>query len=622
MCGFVAIYNPQEIQKKYTLDLLSRMTRLIEHRGPDNQDFFINQNIMMSHRRLSILDLSKEANQPMTDSEITIVFNGEIYNYIEIKDELERDHNIQFKTNSDTEVIIKSYKVWGESCVEKFNGMFAFVLWDSSKSEIYFARDRLGVKPFYYYEDLEGTVFLASDIKSLWEVQSLENNLNYSAIRNNLANGFFRTNETSTNAVHKLPPSNHGICNKDGIKLSQYWDLHSVAKQKISYNDAILQTEELIKDSIKLRLRSDVPLGTFLSGGIDSSLVTAIASQESGNPLNTFSIGLDDKRFDESKYAYQVARKYGTKHHHTYLDHKCLDSLPEVVWMFSDLYGDSSAMPAYLVSKQASEKLKVVFTGDGADEIFGGYPIPYAVYLSEFYKRTPKAIREKLGTLGSKIDIKKLPRQMRWLLRFNELSLMNFDQLNSSFCLNNAWGGETDESKITSDQSSKTLTHRILLSEIDDRMINDYLVKVDMSTMAHSIEGRSPFLDYRIAEFGFSIPENLLFHRLTRKSILKKISESYFDKNFIHRRKMGFSIPLSKWLSEPEYIDLVKRFSEESLLLPKLIEKEKISSTIIAFQSNPNHNASKVWSLLWLTLWEKLFITKSIDRKTRLSEMF
>ena len=397
--------------------------------------------------------------------------------------------------------------------------------------------------------------------------------------------------------------------------------MHSVSRKQITFDDAVTQAQDLIKDSVRLRLRSDVPLGTFLSGGIDSSLITAIASEESEKPLNTFSIGLDDKRFDESKYAYYVAKEFGTNHHHNFLDHTCLDSLPEVIWMFSDLYGDSSAMPAYQVAKKASEKLKVVFTGDGGDEIFGGYPIPYAVYLSEYYKRAPIILRKQMKNLSSKIDIKKLPRQLRWLLRFNELSLMNFNELNATFCLNNVWGNEVRASELNFEEEYKTLTHRILLAELDDRMINDYLVKVDMSTMAHSIEGRSPFLDYRIAEFGFSLPEDILFYRLKRKNILKKISENYFDKEFINRKKMGFSIPLSKWLSEPDYIKLIKRLSFESPLLKNVIEKEKIFSTIIDFEANPDHNASKIWSLLWLTLWEKLFISKSIDRDTRLSEM-
>ena len=198
---------------------------------------------------------------------------------------------------------------------------------------------------------------------------------------------------------------------------------------------------------------------------------------------------------------------------------------------------------------------------------------------------------------------------------------MNFNELNATFCLNNVWGNEVRASELNFEEEYKTLTHRILLAELDDRMINDYLVKVDMSTMAHSIEGRSPFLDYRIAEFGFSLPEDILFYRLKRKNILKKISENYFDKEFINRKKMGFSIPLSKWLSEPDYIKLIKRLSFESPLLKNVIEKEKIFSTIIDFEANPDHNASKIWSLLWLTLWEKLFISKSIDRDTRLSEM-
>ena len=389
MCGFVVVYHPKRING-YPYAQVKEMCDAIAHRGPDHFGFSEKPEVVMGHRRLSIIDLSNHAHQPMEDDDSLIAFNGEIYNYLELRSELINKHGIKFHSNSDTEVILKAYCQWGEACLNRFNGMFAFVLWDKENKQLFVARDRFGVKPLFWTRGQSGEWIFASDIRSIWSVKNPADQIDKNSITNCLVNGFYVGNGTASTDIKRFPESHFlKLDHSGGIAWQEYWRVSTSSKVVLSFNDAVDETETLLRDAVKLRMRSDVPVGSFLSGGIDSSLVTVEMAQTAANRMHTFSIGVDSAEFDESAYAKIVANQYDTIHHHISLNSDGLDELPRIVNKFSDVFGDSSALPSYFVSKEAAKEIKVVFSGDGADESFGGYVIPYATYLNQYYKNIP-----------------------------------------------------------------------------------------------------------------------------------------------------------------------------------------------------------------------------------------
>lgn len=474
MCGFVALFDSQgSISGKK----IERMCDLIAHRGPNHFDSYQDEHIAFGHRRLSIIDLSKQAHQPMTKGDCVLVYNGEIYNYLEIKKELEKNHDARFETQSDTEVILEAYRQWGVECVKKFNGMFAFVLWDRRKKRLFVARDRLGVKPLFIAR--EGTkYFLASDIKSLWELIPPAGRLNPKAIYNYFSQAFISEQETSTNGIEKFPMAHYATIGDGGEERVRYWDLNDVQKRGVgAFRDVVDETEALLSDAIALRLRSDVPVGCFLSGGVDSSLVTAMTANQLGDSFHTYSIGFDEEARDESVYAQRVAEKYQTRHTHQRLGFEALELLPEIVWHYSELFGDSSSIPSYFVSQLAKEGLTVVLTGDGADEAFGGYVDPFAVYLHRIYKRIPAFLRKGLSKVAS-------GSKLRRLSRFNDLSLLNLDELYADLKDGNwnqygyAFAQNGEGSYLSTDYLKACVSDddvdRLLYSDIYDRLCHDF----------------------------------------------------------------------------------------------------------------------------------------------------
>ncbi len=616
MCGIIAIFYPEGRRNRPTdRSLVDRMCDLMSHRGPDHYGFYEDGQVTLGHRRLSIIDLSRDADQPMAKNGSVLVYNGEIYNFLEIRNRLEKEEGRRFSTRSDTEVILEAYDAWGPDCLREFNGMFALVLWDSKRKRLFVARDRLGVKPLYWTQ-VNGVTYFASDIKPLWEVVSPAD-LHLPAVTDYFLRSYSSTLETATRGISKFPPAHYGLVDQAGFQSHRYWDLNQVpVDRSIGFNEAVERTKGLLQDAVKIRLRSDVPVGTFLSGGVDSSLVTALAS-EGLEDFHTYSIGFDHRPDDESPYANQVALRYGTRHHHRVLTSACLEDLPKIVWYHSELFGDSSAVPSFYVSEMAKERLTVVLTGDGGDEGFGGYIDPFALYLLQTYRRLPRSVREGLSRLA-------LPGRLG---RFNRLSLLGLEEiyadlrdggwspLRAAFLRDGSidWGIPLRACKRGGD------VDRLLYADIQDRLTEDFLVKVDRATMAHSLEARSPYLDYRLIEFGFSLDHPVRYHRLQRKAVLKKIAERYLAHDLIYRRKVGFSIPKAQWLRFllPKILPIVRRRS----LLDELFDRKVIETVLGEFGAGNDSHANRIWLLLWFQLWEGLFVSKVYQPDQRLSNL-
>ena len=626
MCGFVTLYNPYKSpsSSKEEVDL---MCDLIEKRGPDHYGFYQNENIMTGCRRLSILDLSQGANIPFTKGDFTISYNGEVYNYLEIKERLNKEKNIIFNTKSDTEVVLEAYLEYGPKCLRMFNGMFAFTIWNKKEKTLFVARDRLGIKPLFYSVK-DNNYYFASDIKSLW--QKIDpSQLNHNAILDFFGQGYISKKETSTKGIYKFPNAHYWILSKDKIgSPKRYWDLEYKENFKTNFKDAVEQTELLIEDSVRIRMRSDVPIGTFLSGGIDSTIVTGVTKKLLGRDLNTFSVGFDNSKYDESRFSFSVAKKLNTNHENIKLDKSALDNLPSIVWHYSELYSDSSSLPTFYVSKLASKKLKVVLTGDGADEIFGGYLDPYAYHMINKFNNFPSLLKtlthKAFGTkfLQGNSRIRKLLKLSKLSLEEGYLSLRSGN-----------WGEYKDCFKISTSLASNSLTHylnefekgdnvqKLIYADIKDRLSYDFLYKVDMGSMANSLEARSPFLDYRLFDYGFSLDHKILYHGLKRKAILKKIAEKYLDKKYINRRKMGFSIPKYDWLSEKNTFKNIKKIINRKSSIDGIINREKMDEIIYEFENGNENHSNRVWQILIYQIWDGLFISKEYVKEQKLTDL-
>lgn len=627
MCGFVAIYDSLA-RRTVSLPTIRKMCDLIEHRGPDHFGQYEGAHLAIGFRRLSIIDLSAEANQPMVKGDLVISFNGEIYNYRELRKELEAE-GVFFKTQSDTEVILEAYKKWGVDSLRRFNGMFSLLLWNRSTKSLFVARDRLGVKPLFYARH-NGRHLFASDIKSLWELMPPANHLNTAALKSFFGHSYVNDDQTPTAGVERFPAAHSLVIENGQEKWERYWDLNNAASSPLSFEEAVEKTETILEEAVGIRLRSDVPLGCFLSGGVDSSLITALTSKKLDRRFHTYSIGFDEARSDESPYAKRVSEQYGTDHHHLQLNQSCLEELPKIVWYYSEPFGDASAVPTWFVSREARRNLTVVLTGDGGDEAFGGYVDPFTVYLGQGYRRLPVFLRRGLAGLSGLTRLERWGAIGRRFRRFNELSFASPEEIAIAL-KDGSWGSTPGIfSQNGYDHRSSILKHlrscrsddsvrRLLYADIQDRLSHDFLVKVDMGTMAHSLEARSPFLDYRLMELGYSLRHSVRYHRWQRKAVLKTIARKYIDRDIVDRRKMGFSIPQAKWLRQ--WWPTVRKIIDRSSSLDNFIGRKRLSPVFAEFEKGRGDHANRIWLLLWYQIWDGLFISGVFRADQKLSEI-
>ncbi len=609
MCGICGFYGLED------KNLLKRMTAKILHRGPDQDGFYIDKNISLGMRRLSIIDLSANGRQPHhnENESIFVVFNGEIYNFQEIKKVLEKKGH-KFYSHTDTEVIVHAYEEYGFDCLQHFNGMFAFALWDSNKKLLFIARDRLGVKPLHYFWDKERFLF-SSEIKSILEDRSITREINPEALKEFFALEYVPAPLTIFKGIYKLKPGHYLTLKDKELTIQKYWDIPNKENLKYTKQDWIDSTKELLEESIERRMISDVPLGAFLSGGIDSSTVVAMMSKLSEKPIKTFSIGFTEASYDESKDARIIAEKFKTDHHEKIVEaEEILKTFNKIIPNLDEPFGDLSIFPTYLLSEFARTKVTVSLSGDGGDELFGGYDWYLAQSLANTYKKIPftKAIHPLIHNLTQSKQSKGLvnytKRFIEGIEKPEELShirwMSNIKPEAIQTLLN------TNKKPFTSIQEYQRNTHSLndnMYMDIKTFLPDDIMTKVDRASMLVSLEAREPLLDYKLVEHAMSIPAKFKVLGLTRKYILKKTMKDILPKEILHKRKQGFTIPMKHWMRGELKWLLQEKLTSKNLKELQLNE-EYVRKILEEHLSGRKDNQRHIWCILSTVLWYENYI--------------
>lgn len=627
ICGIIQHSGNIRIEE----DALRRMCGLMRHRGPDDEGVYMNGSgkpaVGLGHRRLNIIDLSSAGHQPMSneDGSIWIVFNGEVYNFQEFRPSLvSRGH--KFRSNSDTEVVIHLYEEHGEDCLKYISGMFAFAIWDEKKGSLFCARDRPGKKPFLY-TNRNGRFCFASEFESLLSCGSTDKSVNSEALYYYFTFGYIPAPLTIYQDIFKLPPA-HSLVLKDGqITLKKYWELDFSLKRAISQKEAAEEVLRLLREAVKVRMYSDVPLGAFLSGGVDSSAVVGLMSELSSKRVKTFSIGFEESDYSELKFARTIARKFNTEHNEFIVRPRALEILPLLVQRYGEPYADSSCVPTYYVSRETRRFVTVALNGDGGDELFAGYDRYQAMVLASKFQDMPVFFRRLISScalllpdsLDSKNNFRRikrfiaaagmpfLQRYLKWIsIMDDELKLWllnpgflkSVSLANPSKFLSPCFGNDRGAAIVDSLLQADTRTY----------LPNDLLVKVDIVSMANSLEARSPFLDHRLMEFAASLPEEYKIHGQVKKYILKKAIGGFIPKENIYRRKMGFGVPIGRWLRGE-----LQDYMRENLLSTRSLSRgyyrpDVVKDMITMHVSGRRDLAFQLWSMLMLELWHQKFM--------------
>lgn len=598
---------------------LSTMAKAIVHRGPDDEGFYIStdRKVGLTNRRLAIIDLSKKGHQPMSyKNRYWITFNGEIYNFQDEKMDLEK-HGYKFRSNSDTEVILALYDKYGTRCLEHLRGMFAFAIYDSAKNTIFLARDRLGKKPLKYFHNSDTFIF-ASELKSILTQKEVKKDPDFLAINNYLTFGYVPSPLTGFTDIKKLEPAHYLFLNiKTGkVEKKRYWQPDFNQKLSLSESEWRQRILDELEESTKLRMISDVPIGAFLSGGVDSSSVVAMMAKHSKTPVKTFTIGFKEKSHDETKYAKTIANLYQTDHTEFIAEPESIEILPALIHQFEEPYANSSFIVSYMVAKMAREKVTVILNGDGGDENFAGYD-------SRHFRLNRDVMADKFGLALNLLGLplaKLLGKDQ--IVRFLE---KRKTQLADRYLSYNVYFENKDKEDLyncsfkdlTSGNNSYDIVRRkfaeskakdprdqALYYDLTTHFPDDLLVKVDLSSMMVSLEGRSPFTDHKMVELAARIPFDLKIKNGTSKYILKKAAEEIIPKENIYREKMGFSVPLGKWFSGD-----LKKYAKEKLLkkgafASQLFEVDKVKN-LLESHTGKNDLGLKLWNLLALELWFK-----------------
>ena len=622
MCG-IAGYLTTDLTRK-DASLLQSMCDRLSHRGPDSFGHFVEPPVALGHRRLSIIDLST-GDQPLgnEDGSVQVIFNGEIYNYKEVRQEL-REKGHRFQTESDTEVLVHLYEEAGERMPEFLNGMFAFAIWDSGRECLLLARDRLGKKPLYYTTTVPGyALCFASELKALALLPGFEKRVNRRAVADFLSLSYIGDPDTIYEGAWKLPPASTLTATRAGTRVRKYWQPSLREDSKLTLDRGVDEIRALGKDAVRRRMLSDVPLGAFLSGGVDSSAVVGLMAEESADPVKTFSIGFTDKRFDELEFARLSATLHRTDHHEQVVTPRIEDVFDVLTDHFDEPFGDSSAIPMLYVSRMARQHVTVALCGDGADEMFGGYRRYFFGVLEERLRdKFPAWFRKSFVKAGARYYPKfdYLPRIFRakTLLTniadelsdayFTSMSAFRDDGLDAvlSSELRTALGGysprENYRERFRAVRECSPL-EQMQWVDLETYLPGDILVKADRTTMAYSLESRSPWLDYRLAELAFRLPANFKIQGKTGKYIFKRAMADYVPNTVIERTKMGFSVPLAEWFRT----SLKSIF--QSLVLSGRMEEflslAEVRRLWEAHQSRRHNHDRKLWNLLMLAAWSQ-----------------
>lgn len=629
MCGIAGFID---FNKKTPDDVLSKMTDIMQHRGPDGDGHYLDKTAEaytgLGHRRLSIIDLSNAAGQPMQFEHLQLIFNGEIYNYNEIRDELiAKGHH--FITHSDTEVILHSYKEWGNKCVDRFIGMFAFVIYDQQQKKVYCVRDRAGVKPFIWYFH-DGLFLFGSELKAFHQHPDFKKELNTDAIAAYMQYGYVPTPHCIFNHTNKLQPGHSLTVNltNQKIAIEKYWDVidyYNKPKLTISLEDAVTETEKILEKAFQYRMVADVPVGVFLSGGYDSTCVTALLQKNSTAKINTFTIGVHDKGLNEAPFAKATAAHLGTNHTEYYCTtREALEIVPDLPFYYDEPFADSSAIPTTLVSKLARQQVTVALSADAGDEIFAGYnKYDYIARAKTKIDKVPAPMRKGMAKLMQYIPAHMIPyfsRQPLFTMRYKKLmhllkdnsakellhnmsSIYFTDELNKLFIKKPAALSSNFDDILQKDYSDD-LSY-LMAIDYKTYMLDDILQKVDRASMSVSLEGREPFLDQHIIQFAAQLPSDYKLHKGVKKFPLRQIVHKYVPKEMMERPKMGFGIPIAGWLQKELKIFVDEATDETFIKQQGLFDPTEIKKLYQQFYNGKEQLHTKIWYLLMFQLWYK-----------------
>jgi asparagine synthase (glutamine-hydrolysing) len=611
MCGIVGICEPgaeAQVDRK----VLERATDRLRHRGPDGSGLVFRHNVGLGHRRLSIIDLAG-GTQPMSNEEgsVVIVFNGEVYNYRELQRELE-DLGHRFASASDTEVIIHAYEEWGVDCLRRFVGMFVFAIWDERDRSCFIARDRLGKKPLFYHA-AGGRLVFASELKALLEDPRVPTKIDLGALDDYLAYSYVPSDRCILAGVAKLPPA-HWMRWKDGsLHIERYWKIDLTPRPELHEEEWAERVEAALRCSIRLRLRADVPLGIFLSGGLDSSAIAAIASQELGGAVKTFSVGFRHAEFDEVRYARLVADRYRTDHHELVIEDRDVSVIGDVAWHLDEPFGDPSALPTYMVCREARRYVTVCLSGDGGDEVFAGYRRYRDALSYSRIDRLPAGLRRWASDALGRV----LPRAAwgrGFVDRVGQSGLERYFAQLSEFTADERRALLADHGPETVtegprcfeallDEPTKDLVARLQRIDQATYLPDDILVKVDRTSMHNSLEVRAPLLDHLLVELVNSAPTDLKLRRGRGKYLLRQILRPHLPAPILTRRKLGFGVPIKHWFrgSMQEYArDLL--FSADSRAAA-FLSRAEMARTIEDHGRGMRDLSRKIWLLLMFEHW-------------------
>ncbi len=628
ICGKLYFDSARQVDSS----LISSMSSVLQHRGPDDHGIYVAGPVGLGHQRLSIIDTSAAGHQPMSneDGSVWIVFNGEIYNFAELRGELKKKGH-HFASHTDTETILHLYEEEDIRCLQKLRGMFAFAIWDMRKQRLFMARDRVGKKPLVYTVS-DGAFIFASELKALLQDPAVPAPVNYEAIHHYLTYQYVPSPCTIFQGMYKLPPAHYLTVERGKVTSERYWHLSYADKLRLPrVSDYAEQFMEVFTEAVSIRLRSDVPLGAFLSGGLDSSATVAVMSRLTNRPVKTFSIGFDVPEYNETNYAALVAKTFQTEHTEFIVRPDALSILPKLVWHYNEPFADSSAIPTYYVSKLTREHVTVALNGDGGDESFAGYERYIADKLAGYYEKLPvffreKIIRTSLSLLPHQEDRRRLLRRLkrfvngiadkaerryvRWVCAFDnemkkELYTPAFGEKTApvdSVDLVVNWYAQAD---------AEDFLDKTLYVDVMSYLPDDLLVKVDIASMANSLEARSPFLDHRLMEFAASLPPKLKLKGLQSKYILKQAFSSVLSREVLGRRKMGFGVPIDRWLRN-ELKDLTYDILLENRAVQRgLFRKDAVQLLIDEHMAKRADHSYRIWTLLFLELWYRMFIDKT-----------
>ncbi len=629
MCGICGRYN-FGIDAPVAESELRKMNGLLVHRGPDDEGYFAEGSAGIAMRRLSIIDLST-GHQPISneDETVWVVLNGEIYNFQQLREELERKGHV-FRTKSDTEAIVHLYEDLGLDCVKKLRGMFAFAVWDKKNRRMMLGRDRIGKKPLVYAQ-MPGWIAFASELRSLLALDGIPRDIEYSALDLYLSLQYIPSPLTIYKSIKKLPPGHILVADKNGVRTESYWDLPLNSSASMpDYEEAKAMVVEKLREAVKIRMISDVPLGAFLSGGIDSSVITALMSGLSSRPVKTFSIGFEEAEFSELHYAKALAEMYGCDHHEFIVKPEMADVLPKLAWHYGEPYADSSALPSYYVARETRRHVTVALNGDGGDENFAGYLRYFAMKLAHYWDVLPGSMRRFISGAAEFLPEGTAPVDIFWRAKrflrsgiFSDLPARHLKMVGyfsdeeknrlftggmKSVLGSSLNGGEKYFSDFFRRSEHEDFINRILYVDMKTYLPECLMVKMDIAAMANSLEGRSPFLDHELMESVFRLPGHWKFKGINGlKHILKDAFKDKLPPAICKRGKQGFGIPLGAW-----FRGRMKSYWEEHCLSSNALKRGYfVESELKRFwqdhQSGKRDHGFRLWALLMLELWHETY---------------